>query len=94
MKVSSHVLSSLSLSQQGDAEVFNGYLRHIKEELQGTRYAAFWEDKVTGEGVTLISSSELSSCSVSPEQAAQVNAVGGWSLVGVARDSWRVVFAQ
>lgn len=52
--------------------MFNDYLRHVKDELQGTRYAAFWEEKVVGEGVTLISCSELSSCSVSPEQAQQV----------------------
>ena len=59
--------------QQDDGDVFNEFLRQVKEDLQGTRYSAFWEDRVTEGGVTLISSSELAGSTVSPEQAAQVH---------------------
>ena len=52
--------------------MFNQFLCALKDELRGTRYSHFWTSKVAGGGVTLISSNESSSCSITPEQAAQV----------------------
>ena len=62
----------LPLPQSSQPDLFNSFLRELKSDFLGTRYAAFWT-KVVGEGVTLVSSEECGVSDVSPEQAKQVS---------------------
>ncbi|XP_064382719.1 X-ray repair cross-complementing protein 5-like [Halichondria panicea] len=56
--------------KQSEPTVFNPFLRELKSDFVGTRYAAFWSH-VTSEGVTLVSSVECGVSDVTPEQAKQ-----------------------
>ncbi len=60
--------------------MFNPFLRELKSDFVGTRYAAFWSH-VTSEGVTLVSSVECGVSDVTPEQAKQVSPVMTHSYV-------------
>ena len=57
--------------QHSKSEMFNKFLRDMKSEFIGTRYSAFW-DKVVGESVSLVTSSESGDSSVTQEEAKQV----------------------
>lgn len=56
--------------RHSETEMFNSFLRELKNDLIGTRYSPFW-DKVVSEEVTLISSSECSDSSVTQDEAKQ-----------------------
>ena len=38
-------------TQRSKVEMFNDFLREMKSDLIGTRYSAFWDTVVQGEGV-------------------------------------------
>ena len=61
----------LSPVQHSKSEMFNKFLKDMKSEFIGTRYSAFW-DKVVGESVSLVTSSESGDSSVTQEEAKQV----------------------
>ncbi|XP_065898118.1 X-ray repair cross-complementing protein 5-like [Dysidea avara] len=51
-----------------EADMFNDFLRKMKDDFLGTRYSAFW-DKVAQEGISLITSSECSDNGVSDAES-------------------------
>ena len=57
--------------QHSETEMFNAFLRELKNDLIGTRYVAFW-DNVVSAGVTLISKTESGDSTVTPEEAKEV----------------------
>ena len=46
-----HTHTTHTHTQHSEVEMFNGFLREMKSDLIGTRYSAFWDTVVQGEGV-------------------------------------------
>lgn len=68
--------------QGSNPQLFNDFLLRVKGDLKGTRYYPFWE-KVVGEGVTLISSTECEASPISQEEAIKVGFTYIWPCIGL-----------